>query len=214
MIRQDYLMRLAQRLAQALAQVLFYKGKQQHDRAEAEIDAALAECFGIETGTLPDLEQLLAACAAEGAGNPDNLIRFADLLREKGELQRLRGNANGATQSDALALGLFLDVLHRNVVSLELIQKAEELVEGLAGMRLPASVLKRLLGYYEARGLLARAEDTLYEWLDTKDPAAPEGGLAFYKRLSSKSDQELSEGGLPRAEVDQGRAEWLRSHML
>jgi hypothetical protein len=210
MIRQDYLMRLAQRLAQALAQVLFHKGRQEYDHAEAEIDAALAECFGIETGVLPDLDELLAACAAEGAGSPDNLIRLADLFREKGELQRTRGNAGNATQSDALALGLFLDVLHRNVVSLELIQKAEQLVERLAGVRLPASVLKRLLGYYEARGMLARAEDTLYEWLDTKDPTAPEGGLAFYKRLSSKSDQDLSEGGLPRAEVDQGRAEWLR----
>jgi hypothetical protein len=210
MIRQDYLMRLAQRLAQALAQALFHKDRQQYDRAEAEIDTALAECFGVETGVLPDLDELLIACATEGAAAPENLIRLADIFREKGELQRLRGHPSAAAQSEALALGLFLDVLQRSVVSLELIQKTERLIESISGTRLPAPVLKRLLGYYEARGMLARAEDVLYEWLDTKDPAAPEGGLAFYKRLSSKSDQELAEGALPRAEVDQGRAEWLR----
>lgn len=216
MIRQDYLMRLAQRLAQALAQALFHKGRHEYDRAEAQINAALSECFGLEPGELPDLDELLIACApgrdaAPSASTPDNLIRLADLFHERGEIQRLRGDGTAAAQSDALALGLFLELLQTSVVSVELIQKAEALIERAAGSRLPAAVLKRLLSYYEARGLLDRAEDILYEWLDTKDPAAPEGGLAFYERLSAKSDHELNDGGLPRAEVDQGRAEWLRA---
>lgn len=214
MIRQDYLMRLAQRLAQALAQALFHKGRQEYDRAEAAINVALSECFGLETGRLPDLDELLNDCAAAGEATPENFIRLADLFREKGEIQRLRDDTTGAAQSDALALGLFLELLQTSVVSFELIQKTEALIERTAGMRLPAAVLRRLLSYYEARGLLARAEDVLYEWLDTKDPAAPEGGLTFYERLSSKSDDELNDGGLPRAEVEQGRAEWLRrSHV-
>jgi len=207
MIRQDYLMRLAQRLAQALAQALFYKGRQEYDRAEAELNTALTECFALET-LAPDLEQLLKDCAA-GETTPDNLVRLAEVFRERGEIQRLRGDATAAAQSDALALGLFLELLHSSVVSLDLIQKTESLIERVAGARLPASVLTRLLRYYEARGMLARAEDVLYEWLDTKDPAAPEGGLAFYNRLSAKSDDELAQGGLPRAEVNQGRADLL-----
>ena len=210
MIRQDYLMRLAQRLAQALAQVLFYKSRKEYDRAEAEIDAALTECFGLERGTLPDLEELLNLCARESVALPDNLVRLADIFREKGEIQRLRGDADAAAQTDALALGLFLEVLQRNVVSMELIQKADQLIERISGARLPGPVLKRLLGYYEARGMLDRAEDALYEWLDTKDPDAPEGGLAFYGRLSTKSDDDLTSGGLSRDEVEQGRAEWVR----
>jgi hypothetical protein len=209
MIRQDYLMRLAQRLAQALAQALFYKGKQEYDRAEAELNAALTECFGLET-PWPELENLLNDCVAAGEATPDNLVRLAELFREKGEIQRLRGDASAAAQSDALALGLFLELLHSSVVSLDLIQKTERLIENVQGTRLPATLLKRLLRYYEARGMLARAEDVLYEWLDTRDPAAPEGGLAFYNRLSAKRDEELAEGGLPRPEVDQGRAELLR----
>jgi hypothetical protein len=210
MIRQDYLMRLAQRLAQALAQALFHKGKQEYDRAEEEINAALRECFELDSSASLDLEQLIQACATESPAVPDDLIRLAELFREKGEIQRLRGDANSATQSEALALGLFLELLQTSVVSLDLIQKSEQLIERTSGTRLPAPVLKRLLGYYEARGMLARAEDILYEWLDTKDPAAPEGGLAFYNRLSLRSDQELDDGGLSRGEVADGHAEWLR----
>jgi hypothetical protein len=208
MIRQDYLMRLAQRLAQALAQALFHKGRHEYDRAEAELNAALTECFGLETVS-PDLEGLLKDCMAAGEATPDNLVRLAAVFRERGEIQRLRGDASAAAQSDALALGLFLELLHGSVVSLDLIQKTEGLIERVAGTRLPGGVLKRLLRYYEARGMLARAEDVLYDWLDTKDPEAPEGGLAFYNRLSAKGDRELAEGGLPRGEVDQGRAELL-----
>jgi len=203
-------MRLAQRLAQALAQVLFYKGRQEYDRAEAEIDAALTECFGLERGALPDFEELLNVCARESAALPDNLVRLADIFREKGEIQRLRGDGEAAGQTEALALGLFLEVLQRNVVSMELIQKTDQLIERVSGVRLPTPVVKRLLSYYEARGMFDRAEDVLYEWLDTKDVDVPESGIAFYERLSAKSDDDLTAGGLSREEVEQGRAEWLR----
>lgn len=210
MIRQDYLMRLAQRLAQALAQALFYKNKQEYERAETELNVAIEECFGVEAGAAIDVEELLKDCREAGEATAENLIRLAEIFREKGEIQRLSGNEEGASQSDGLALGLFLELLQTSVVSFELIQKAEGLIERVAGSRLPAPVLKRLLSYYEARGMLGRAEDVLYEWLDTKDPCAPEGGLAFYDRLSAKRDEELSGGGLSRGEVEQGRAEWLR----
>jgi hypothetical protein len=208
MIRQDYLMRLAQRLAQALAQVLFRKGRQEYELAEAEIDAALDDCFDIKGTDTIDLDRLLEACRTEGPS--DNLIRLAELFREKADIARLRGDAAGAARSRALALGLFLEVLQSSIVSIDLIQKTEELIAQTSGTRLPVPVLKRLLAYYEARGLLARAEDVLYEWLDTRDPDAPQAGFAFYQRASAKTDQELADAGLPRSEVEQGRAALLR----
>ena len=205
MIRQDYFMRMVQRLAQALAQALFHKGRQEFEQAEHELNAALEECFGLDTG-IPDLEQIIALCAAEGGA--DTMVRLADVFAERGELRRALGKASDATNNDALALGLYLEVLHTGLVSLDLIQKAEALIERTTGTRLPAAVLKRLLRYYEARGLLGSAENVLYEWLDTKDPFAPEGGLDFYRRASRQSDEDLSRGGLSRDEIEQGLADW------
>jgi len=205
MIRQDYFMRMVQRLAQALAQALFHKGRQEFEQAENELNAALEECFGLDTG-IPDLEQIIALCAAEGGA--DTMVRLADVFAERGEIRRALGKSSDATNNDALALGLYLEVLHSGLVSLDLIQKTEALVERTSGTRLPAAVLKRLLRYYEARGLLGRAEDVLYDWLDTKDPLAPGGGLDFYQRASRHSDEDLSRGGLSRDEVEQGLADW------
>src|SRR5688572_29696202 len=204
MIRQDYFMRMVQRLAQALAQALFHKRRQEFEQAEQELNAALQECFGLGV-ELPDLEQIIALCSAEGG---DSMVRLADVFAERGEIRRVLGHTTDAAHNDALALGLFLEVLHSGLVSIELIQKTETLIQRTADTRLPAAVLKRLLRYYEARGLLGRAEDALYDWLDTKDPLAPEGGLDFYRRVERQSDEELARGGLSRPEVEQGLADW------
>jgi hypothetical protein len=204
MIRQDYFMRMVQRLAQALAQALFHKQRQQFQQAEQELNAALEECFGLGV-ELPDLEQIIALCAAGGG---DSMVRLAEVFAERGEIYRALGKAADAGPNDGLALGLFLEVLHSGMVSIELIQKTESLIERTTGTRLPAAVLKRLLRYYEARGMLGRAEDVLYEWLDTKDPLAPQGGLDFYRRVGRQPDEELARGGLSRPEVEQGLADW------
>src|SRR5687767_14304174 len=100
MIRQDYFMRMVQRLAQALTQALFYKRRQEFDQAEHELNAALEECFGLG-GQLPDLEQLIALCAAEGG---DSMVRLADVLAERGEIRGILGKTDDATHNDALAL--------------------------------------------------------------------------------------------------------------
>lgn len=205
MIRQDYFMRMVQRLAQALAQALFHKGRHEFEQAERELNAALEECFGLDA-SVPDLEQIIALCASEGGA--DTMVRLADVFAERGEIRRSLGGASDASHNDALALGLYLEVLHSGLVSIDLIQKAEAVIERTSGMRLPAAVLKRLLRYYEARGMLGRAEDMLYEWLDTKDPLAPEGGLDFYQRVTRQSDEDLARGGLSRDEIEQGLADW------
>ena len=198
-------MRMIQRLTQALAQALFHKGRQEFEQAEQELNAALQECFGLVTG-IPDLEQIIALCNSEGG--VDTMVRLADVFAERGEIRRRLGKSSDTTGNDALALGLYLEVLHSGLVSLDLIQKAEALIDRTTGTRLPAAVLKRLLRYYEARGMLGRAEDVLYDWLDTKDPLAPEGGLDFYRRASRQSDEDLSRGGLSRNEIEQGLADW------
>ena len=49
------------------------------------------------------------------------------------------------------------------------------------------------------------AENALYEWLDQDAAAAAPEGLAFYDRLLKKTDPDLERGGLPRAEIEEGR---------
>ena len=136
----------------------------------------MSECFGLETGQLPDLEELLNDCAVAGEATPENFIRLADLFRE-GEIQRLRGDTTGAAQSDALALGLFLELLQTSVVSFELIQKTEGLIERTAGTRLPA----------------CRVE-AIAQLLRGPEPARPGRGRSLRMARPAKTRQRLKAG--------------------
>ena len=128
----------------------------------------------------------------------EKLLALADLFREQGELYLLEGNLPENLRTAAISLGLYLEAATSagTIIWVDLLDKIEGLTEQTNGIRLPAEVVKRLLSYYEARGLFAKAEDVLFDWLDTDDPQAPTAGLAFYDRLAAKSDRELEQCGL------------------
>src|SRR5213076_534213 len=106
----------------------------------------------------------------------------------------------------------YLEAVRTGFVSLDLLQRIDELVQRLGDRPLPAPVLRRLFRYLEDRGLYATAEDALYEWLDLNDTDALKEAVMFYERLSQKSDEELVRGNLPRSEVEEGRASLIRRH--
>jgi hypothetical protein len=210
MIRQDYLIRMVQELTHILARVQFLRQRAEYEQALQEIDRTFRQFWDVEPGHRFSLEKLIAACTQEEESIPDKMISLADLLKEQGDLYALQQKSADCQHSYALALGLYLETLRTSVVSMDLIEKAEHLIEQTKDARLPADVLKRLLSYYEARGMLAKAEDALFDWLDTEDPNAPVGGLAFYERQGSKSDDELQRGDLPRDEVEAGRMDLVK----
>jgi hypothetical protein len=108
-----------------------------------------------------------------------------------------------------MALGLYIETLRGSLVSMDLIEKANRLIDLTRETNRPPEVLRRLLFYYEARGMFAQAEDVLFQWIEIGDAEAKQAGAEFYERLLGKSDEELERGDLPRAEVEQGRDELL-----
>ena len=214
MIRRDYLVRMVQELAQALARILFLKKTQDYPTALQEIERVLAKFWSLTGDQIKSfsVEEWIALCRQEAGAMGDKLIALADLLREQALLYAAEGKASEGQPSAATALGLYLEAVAtpETVISIDLLDKIEGLISITHGLRMPAVVLKRLLGYFEARGKFDKAEDVLFEWLDSGDPKAPAGGLAFYGRLTAKSDRELDQCGLPRDEVEQGRAEFLK----
>jgi hypothetical protein len=86
-------------------------------------------------------------------------------------------------------------------------------VGALEGAPLPLETQARLMQHYERTGQYAKAEDQLFAMLEVAPahPGLKELGIGFYKRLQGKSDRELSDGGLPREEVDAGLVELSRA---
>lgn len=210
MIRRDYFMKLVQEFAQVLACVIGLKQKGEHVAALREIDRALKKIWDIDPERAGEmsLEDWIGFCRAEGTAAEQCMVALAGLFQEQGELNLLAGRGNESQQCHALALGLYLEALMSCIVSLDLLHKVEYLIAETSDAPLPIGVMRRLLGYFEARGQFARAEDILFSWRDTGDAGAMTAGEAFFGRLRGKPDQELAIGGLPRAEVEQGMKEF------
>jgi tetratricopeptide (TPR) repeat protein len=211
MIRSDYFMRMVQDLMQTLQRVAFLKDRQQYEQALDEIDRTLARFWDLspdQVGIL-SLDDWITLCIAEGGSVSEKLIALGDLFLAQGELRSLRGQNETGQRSYLMALGLYIETLRGSLVSMDLIEKANRLIDLTRETNRPPEVLRRLLFYYEARGMFAQAEDVLFQWIENGDAQAKQAGTEFYERLLGKSDEELERGDLPRAEVEQGRDELL-----
>jgi hypothetical protein len=94
----------------------------------------------------------------------------------------------------------------------EFVPTVEEFMSALQDAPLPLGTQARLMQHYELVGAFGKAEDVLYAMLDA-EPNSPnllEFGIAFYQRVGRQSDESLTEGNLPRAEVNAGLAELER----
>ena len=211
-IRRDYILRVVAEMAQVLARVISLKGRQEYEQALREINAALRELR--DDSTEPPEEISLAdwivLCRKQEQAASGLMIAVADLLKEQGDVLAAQDRPDGSSRSRALALGLFLEALlnGETFVTAELLAKVEELFAQTRRTLSDSEVWRRLVSYFEARGRFGQAEDALFAWLATDDPAATTEGLAFYERLGRQDDADLERGELPRAELEQGRHEF------
>ncbi len=215
MIRRDYIMRLVAEMVQVLARVVSLRQRQEYELALREIDAALGRIRDSQSASAREcaLEDWIALCRKHGQAASGLEVAVADLLKEQGEVFALQDKGLQSHQARALSLGLFLEALlgEETFVSAELLGKVDQLLEETRDASLPAPVLGRLFKYFEARGRYAKAEDTLFAWLEVEERPALEEGLAFYQRLLARDDAELEWGDLPRAEVEEGSRAFLET---
>ena len=215
MIRRDYILRMVAELVQVLARVVSLKSRQEYEQALREIDRALRD-LRADNGPAPEeasLEDWMTLCRKHEQAASGLMMAVADLLREQGDVLARQNQAVAGRRSQTLALGLFLEAVltGETFVSAELLDKVDRLFETVRGSLTAAPVWRRMMKYLEARGRYAAAEDALFAWRDTGDPAARREGIAFYNQLLSLNDTELENGNLPRAEVNQGLQEFLDS---
>src|SRR2546423_7809101 len=206
MIRRDYLIKLVQELSAVLLRIVSLKNRREFAAALHEIDCALERYLGLPAreAVPQNLDHVLDLCSREGGPISDSLKLLADIFYEQGDVLRLQ-KSDAYARAHLLALGLYLEAVRTGFVSLDLLQRIDELVQQLGDTSLPAPVLRRLFRYLEERGLYATAEDALYEWLDLDEPNALKEGLAFYDRLLNMPLEDLARGNLPRSEVEDGR---------
>ncbi len=206
--RNDYIMRLIQQLGVALGQIIWRKGREEYDEAEAIISRTALSLLGVDMTLLRRLsdEGIISLLRRPDTADVGPFIAAAELLAQQGDIDEARGLPDAGYDCRQKALSLFLEacLAAPEVCDDEYAAKINALAAQLNDYPLPPTIRRKLFACYEQSGDYARAENVIHHMQEDGDPVAWERGLAFYERLRGKSDAALAEGGLPRDEMEEG----------
>ena len=212
MAQRDYILRLAEEIGRAFAQILYHKQIKDYQGARNFIDEQYRQTLGMGAGFIHSVpeETLLAMLTSLGTLNAEKCWLLATLLKAEGEIYEEQGNDDESYYCYLKSLNLFLEVLllDDKISDVDHVPELEGLLYKLHDYELPTTTELKLLQYYENTGRFAKAEDVLFEMLNTGTPdkAIVERGIAFYSRLNKKSDTVLSAGNFSRVEAEEGLA--------
>jgi tetratricopeptide (TPR) repeat protein len=210
MPQSDYILRLAEQVGRALAQILYQQEREDYQGALTFIDEQYKQMLGMGAGFIHNApeETLLAFLTSVGELDTEKCWLLATLLKAEGEIHQSQENENESYYCFLKALNLYLEVLSSDTSydHLDPVAEIEGLTYKLADYDLPPHTQEMLFRYFERTGRFSQAEDTLEELLaaDPGDRSVVTQGVAFYQRLQQKSDVELQDGNVSRNQVNEG----------
>jgi len=213
MIEKDYIMRMIQQFARFLAAVLFKIDSGSAEAAQSDIQSACKDYLGLPFNFLlgiPDKE-LLKIFTLGGQLDVDRCYIAAQLLfcEAKARKADRSGDSYGCY---CRSLTLLLSCVRQldDIVKSKAVSTVREILQELRDKDFPTEIFEKFLLFYEYTGEYARAEDCLFRLTESGVESALRTGESFYERLMEKTDQELEDGNLPRAELREGLSEFRR----
>ncbi|HLZ56550.1 MAG TPA: DUF6483 family protein [Ktedonosporobacter sp.] len=213
MVNKDYILRIAERFGRSLAIILGLRKLNKQEEALIYIDDVMQQMLGLTSTFLNSLSEdmLIKTFSPMGVLNADACLWAASLLKAEGDVYEDMGKSSESYYRYLKSLHLFLTVLLQLPIESDsdFSLAAENLIDKLEEYELPNATKSKLFAYYEHIGQYGKAEDTLYELLesDQTNRELIEQGRDFYTRLLKKSDHELTEGNLAREEAEEGLAQ-------
>jgi hypothetical protein len=197
MSQKDYILRIAQELGSALAQVLYNRQIKDYTAAHKLIDEQSKQIFGMGIGFMRSVpeETLLSMLTSLDTLDTEKCWVFAILLKAEGDIYEDQGNASESYYSYIRSLNLFLEVLLLGTSSSDrnIIPEIDDLLSRLSDYDLPIRTRLLLFRYFDHARQYARAEDLLFEMLETNGPDEDilAYGVSFYQQLLKKRDATL-----------------------
>jgi hypothetical protein len=210
LVNKDYILRLAERIGRELSVLLGLRRRDEIEEGLITIDDLLLRATGLTSRFINSLseEMLLKSLSPLGRPNIEAFIWVAALLKTEGILYERLGQESESYYRYVKSLYLFLEVLLHEpaFIESEYMADIKELLLKLEPYEVPATLIARIMRYYEALGLYAKAEDVLTEYLETHsdDVQVIANGHEFYRRLQGKSTADLQAGNFSREEIQEG----------
>jgi hypothetical protein len=217
MLKQDYILRLIEQVAQALRLVAGSIKTEEPAVAQQDLDEALMDLTGLTFDLLDSLPlaSVLTILDSHSEPNPARILAIAECSFVRAQLAEASNRSDLALRVRVTALTLYLEALtlfrHEAVADAE--ARAEELILAFQSFDLPRETVLRLFRFRTTTGRFADAENALFDLLE-REPKAPdllEEGTTFYRRLLTLTDVDLEAGNLPRDEVTEGLEELERT---
>lgn len=116
MIQRDYIVRMSELLARALAKILHLKEQSQPEKALDEIDLVGKELFGSEFPVLKHLSDtdLIKWMNSDGYFDASKCISLAQLLKAEGEIMEIKGESKQCRIRFLQALHLLTEAMKQN----------------------------------------------------------------------------------------------------
>jgi len=209
MIERDYIMRMINMLVAMVARLLAFKNTKEYPQALLDIQTTGKTLLGIDRKlvdqfSVPQLMQLFGSDLSVSV--PKSYV-LGVLLKEEAEIRGLMSEESRSMELYITSLHLLIETYLRfgEPVEPRHLEFTDDVLKKLHGQTLPIDLLERIFRYEEAMGRFAQAENALHAILEP-EPRFADEGIAFYKRLLEKSDEQLAAGNFSRDEVVEGLA--------
>lgn len=212
---QDYIKRMIEQIGEAWAEVVALLKQDDPARAIERLDQAYRDLVHLDRDLVHKTSEdfLILATTVGKVGDVDRSLALADLLRIEAEIHEHQDEPELRAACLFKAINVLVEASLRlsHASSQEHVERIDQLATDIKGLEAAPATHWRLFRYFESRSQFDKAEDALYELLDADPDVYADHGIDFYQRLLKQPDHVLEQGGLPRAEVQDGLEQLLDS---
>jgi tetratricopeptide (TPR) repeat protein len=152
MTQEDYILRIAEDVGRALAQIIYHKEIRDYQGSLSLIDELFKQTVGAGSGFIHVIseETLLAMLTLLGVLNVEKALLVATLLKAEGDIYEDQGDPEAAYESYLKSLNLFLEILLRDdhLHDLRVTPEVEDLLGKLEAYELPQNTRRLLFQLY------------------------------------------------------------------
>ncbi len=206
MLTKDYIMRMVDTLIRVIERLLELKRGNNTEEGFLEIDKLTKEFFGFDRKFIDSLSdaQLIKMISNNESLISPNCYLLGVIFKEEADLYKLRNDQEKYIEMSERSLYFFVEGLKTNPVLIE--PEHLKIVDTVAGrlkdMEINIDTEESLFFYYEFRGKFDEAENLIFDLIDY-DPKYIADGIRFCQRLLQKPNEILTNGNLPREEVEE-----------
>jgi len=207
MFSEDYIIRMIRQAIGVLARIIGLKSAGQYQEALRDIDQALELVLGMDANIirLLDDESLYKILTKNEGLDLEKLELLADLFKEEGDIQKLRGQNIESINCYFRSLNYYLmiSINSENSHPMDISQKINELLQKLEPHDFSGTTLLNLFCNYENAGEFAKAEAMLSRLAARNDSEVNvvDEMESFYERLLEKNPKELAAGGMSQTQI-------------